>query len=279
MIEAEELEDLVLCGHSYGGQVITPVLDRQIDKFCAAIWLDAFVPQDGHSLMVGWSPERAQRIREQVATTGDGWKVDPMPPDYFGVMDPDDADWVTRRCVPQPIRTFFAAGALDWRMAIRAEKMYLLAEHHPNSNFNRFATPLSHEPDWDVRTISSGHDVMIDAPELLAELLPRIWLGQFRVIRCTEPRLRTGCIVERRFHRPVEILLYQPPPGLFRHVVAEIFEPFPPDGHMADLVLVDYLQSGDGIWVAHLIEAADHPRCDVKAAGFQHQRYDREAGE
>jgi hypothetical protein len=49
--------------------------------------------------------------------------------------------------------------------------MYLLAELHPNSSFDRFATPLSEQADWDVRSIPSGHDVMIDKPDLLAEIL------------------------------------------------------------------------------------------------------------
>ena len=91
VIDAEELTDIILCGHSYGGQVITPVLDQRIERFRAAVWLDAFVPTEGRSLMDGWPPERAQHIREQVATTGDGWKVDPMPPEYFGVMRDEDA--------------------------------------------------------------------------------------------------------------------------------------------------------------------------------------------
>ena len=171
VVEAEELEDAVLCGHSYGGQVITAVLDRQVEKFRAGIWLDAFVSQDGHSLMDGWPPERAQHIREQVSTTGDGWKIDPMPPDYFGVMDADDADWVVRRCVPQPIKTFSQPVHLTGAWQSVPKKMYLLAEHHPNSSFDRFATPLSQEADWDIRTVASGHDVMIDTPELLAEIL------------------------------------------------------------------------------------------------------------
>ena len=94
-----------------------------------------------------------------------------MPPDYFGVMDADDADWVIRRCVPQPIKTFSQPVHLTGAWRNVPKKMYLLAEHHPNSNFDRFATPLSQAPDWDVRTVASGHDVMIDTPELLAEIL------------------------------------------------------------------------------------------------------------
>ena len=171
VVEAEELEDIVLCGHSYGGQVITPVLDRAVEKFRAGVWLDAFIAEDGLSIMEGWPAERAQHVRDQVATAGEGWKIDPMPPDYFGVMDAEDAEWVTRRCVPQPIKTFSQAVHLTGAWKTVSKKMYLLAEHHPNSSFDRFATPLSQDPDWNVRTIAAGHDVMIDTPELLAEIL------------------------------------------------------------------------------------------------------------
>ena len=171
LIDMEEIEDAILCGHSYGGQVITPVLDRRIDKFRAAMWLDAFVPTDGHSLMDGWPPERIQHIREQVATSGDGWKIPPMPPEYFGVMDEDDAAWVIRRCVPQPLKTFSQPVHLTGAWESVPKKMYVLAELHPNSSFDRFSVPLSEKPDWDVRSVASGHDVMVDKPELLAELL------------------------------------------------------------------------------------------------------------
>lgn len=170
VIDNEELSDIVLCGHSYGGQVTTPVLDRRVNKFRAAIWLDAFVPTDGQSLMDGWPPERAQHIREQVATTGEGWKIEPMPPDYFGVMREEDADWVTRRCVSQPIKTFSQAVYLSGAWESVPTKMYLLAENHPNSSFDRFSIPLSKKPDWDVRVVAAGHDVMIDTPDLLAEI-------------------------------------------------------------------------------------------------------------
>tara|TARA_R110000787_G_scaffold163496_4_gene276675 strand:- start:342 stop:1052 length:711 start_codon:yes stop_codon:yes gene_type:complete len=171
VLDAEELEDVVLCGHSYGGMVITSVLDRRPEAFRAGVWLDAFVPEDGRSLLDGWPPERAQGIREQVATRGDGWKIAPMPPDYFGVMDEADADWVVRRCVPQPIRTFSQPAHLRGAWKAVPKKMYLLAELHPNSRFDRFSVPLSQQPDWDVRTIAAGHDVMIDAPEALADIL------------------------------------------------------------------------------------------------------------
>ena len=49
-IEMEEAQDIILCGHSYGGMVITGVADRMADRIKALVYLDAFIPQDGDSL-------------------------------------------------------------------------------------------------------------------------------------------------------------------------------------------------------------------------------------
>lgn len=171
VIRMEELNDIVLCGHSYGGQVITPVLDRYPHLFRAGIWLDAFIPENGQSIMDGWPKERVEKVLQQANTTGDGWKIEPLSPDYFGVIDPKDAAWVARRCVPQPIKTFSQAVSLTGAWKTVPKKLYLLAKNHPNSNFNRFSENLSRQADWDVRTIASGHDIMIDNPNLLAKIL------------------------------------------------------------------------------------------------------------
>ena len=43
-IEAEEIKDIILVGHSYGGMVITGLADRMADRIKALVYLDAFVP-------------------------------------------------------------------------------------------------------------------------------------------------------------------------------------------------------------------------------------------
>ena len=63
-IEAEELSDVILCGHSYGGMVITGVADRLPGRVKAMVYLDAFIPKHGDSLIglldVALPPEVAQ---------------------------------------------------------------------------------------------------------------------------------------------------------------------------------------------------------------------------
>lgn len=49
LIEWEQLENVVLMGHSYGGMVITGVADRVPERIKSLVYLDAFVPEDGES--------------------------------------------------------------------------------------------------------------------------------------------------------------------------------------------------------------------------------------
>ena len=82
VIKYEDLHDIVLIGHSYGGMVATGVADRASDRIARLIYLDAFVPKDGEALFDLVSPEARQTMRES-AKAGDGWRVrpNPTPPD------------------------------------------------------------------------------------------------------------------------------------------------------------------------------------------------------
>jgi len=51
VIKSKDLRDVVLLGHSYGGMVATGVADRARDRVSQLIYLDAFVPEDGQSLL------------------------------------------------------------------------------------------------------------------------------------------------------------------------------------------------------------------------------------
>lgn len=50
VLEAHDLRRVILVGHSYGGMVITGVMDRVPDRIKHVVFLDAAVPGDGQSL-------------------------------------------------------------------------------------------------------------------------------------------------------------------------------------------------------------------------------------
>jgi pimeloyl-ACP methyl ester carboxylesterase len=74
----EDLRDIVLVGHSYGGIVARHVADRLQDRVRSLVYLDAFVPEDGKSL-VDHLTDSGKRYREQALAQGNGWKVPPPP--------------------------------------------------------------------------------------------------------------------------------------------------------------------------------------------------------
>src|SRR5204863_3494924 len=106
VLEAEELRNVVLVGHSYAGMVITGVAGRVPNRIASLVYLDAFVPESGRSLLSYQAPERAEAIRSSAEGEGEGWRIPPFPPQRFGVTSARDVEWLQRRLVSQPRRTF-----------------------------------------------------------------------------------------------------------------------------------------------------------------------------
>ncbi len=171
LIEIEELENVILVGHSYGGMVITGAAERIAPKLSTLVYLDAFVPKDGESLTSILGPERAGQM---AANAGDGWKVPAPPPSYFGVKAQGDIDWITRCCTSQPLLTFMqpAQAKGEWQKVQR--KVYIRAEGHPGPTFAPFGEMAKTTPGWDYHAVACGHEVMIEMPGELADILLKL---------------------------------------------------------------------------------------------------------
>ena len=70
LLQMEDLRDVTLVGHSYGGMVITGASGRAVDRIKRLIYLDAFVPENGKCALDYVVPERAARMREEGGRTG-----------------------------------------------------------------------------------------------------------------------------------------------------------------------------------------------------------------
>jgi len=104
VIRYEDLRDVILIGHSYGGMVATGVADRAREAITQLLYLDAHLPGDGQSTFDLMSPERAESMREAARVHGEGWRLpsNAIPPD---TSEADQA-WAGPRRVPQPVKTF-----------------------------------------------------------------------------------------------------------------------------------------------------------------------------
>jgi len=172
LIRWEELSDVILCGHSYAGCVISGVADRIPERIHALIYLDAFVLEDGECLFDHVSKEQVQATHEQVKATGEGCKVAPIPAEVFRVND-RDAAWMDAQCTPQSLPCFEQRIKLTGGLArIRNATHVLATGFREGSPF-----PASHErakaKGWKTHTMACGHDVMLDLPNELTAFLLR----------------------------------------------------------------------------------------------------------
>jgi pimeloyl-ACP methyl ester carboxylesterase len=165
----EELADVVLCGHSYGGMVVTGVAAAVPEKIASLVYLDAFVPDAGQSLWDLTRDEVKQRGLAGVGRLG-GYALPPISAETFHV-NPADRAWVDAQCVPQPFAAFLEPAKTGARDLAVEKRTYIFAAGYQPTSFARFHEALRTDPAWTVKTVPCGHDVMIDEPDLLTEML------------------------------------------------------------------------------------------------------------
>jgi pimeloyl-ACP methyl ester carboxylesterase len=171
VIRWEELSEVVLCGHSYGGMVITGVADKVPEKILALVYLDAFVPKKGRSLMDFLPPDMQAGFADDVKNNGEGYLMSPIPAEVFKVNE-QDAAWVNQMCVKHPLECFEQRITLTGALARVPRRTYVLATNWgPPQPFIEIAKRLKHDPGWTVISLPCGHDLMLDMPKETAEQL------------------------------------------------------------------------------------------------------------
>ena len=168
VLKWEGLTDVVLCGHSYGGFVISGVAEAMASAIRSIVFLDAFVPRNGETVQDLTGPAVQDGIRSALQR-GD-LAIPPRPAEAFGVNAADRA-WVDRLCVGQPIGTFTDKIALTGARDQIARKSYIRAKSYANPGFDRAYDALKSDPAWRSYDVPCGHDVMVDAPDRLTEIL------------------------------------------------------------------------------------------------------------
>lgn len=170
LIECEGLNDVTLCGHSYGGMVVGGVADAIPDRVASLVYLDAMIPEHGKSLVdLVCTPEQVAQL---VNFTGDhgGWMLPPSPARFFNINPADEA-MVDALCTPQPLATFCERLELKGGHVAIPKKTYVLATNWEPNHHRVFHEQVKDDPGWNVVETPCGHCVMFDEPERLAEIL------------------------------------------------------------------------------------------------------------
>ncbi len=169
VIKYDDLRNVVLIGHSYGGMVATGVADRARERVARLIYLDAFVPEDGQALADFLPPQARQRQLDSVKA-GDGWRVtpNPVPPD----TSEEDSVWVAKFRMPQSVRCFQQPLRLNAKLTL--PRTYIQCMRYADQGpFGQFAKRARAES-WPLYELDASHSPNVTAPGVLMELLERI---------------------------------------------------------------------------------------------------------
>src|SRR5882724_7449875 len=175
VIQYEDLRDIVLIGHSYGGMVATGVADRVRGRIAQLIYLDAFAPRNGQSVFDLQPPEARERMRELARTSGEGWRLppNPMPPDTPAA----DVTWAAGRRMPHPIKAFEQSVRLDDKAPPPPRSYIYCRRIGPVDVFRQFLERAQRESGWRHFEIDASHNPHITMPQELMALLEKIVAG------------------------------------------------------------------------------------------------------
>ncbi len=167
VIEAEELLDAVLVGHSYAGIVITGVAQRSAARLRHLVYLDAVVPRAGESWSSGHSEETRSARRQTIAEHG---AMAPPDPAIFGLTGADAA-WVARRQTPHPGAVYDAKLEFDAERIAKLPRTFISCIAPQLATIDSSRARARSEPGWNFVELATGHDPMISAPEPLLRVL------------------------------------------------------------------------------------------------------------
>jgi len=166
VLKFEDLNGVNLIGHSYGGMVATGVADRARARIARLIFIDAFAPNDGDSVM-SILPESARAQRQ---ATADGMiPPGPMPPD----TPADDKAWAAPLRMPQPAKTFEQKLKLQGGALTLLRHYIYCGRNAPDDRFRQFYERAKREG-WGHDEIDASHNPHITCSVTLADMLSRI---------------------------------------------------------------------------------------------------------
>lgn len=171
VLEYEDLKNVVLVGHSYGGMVITGVAGKSAERISHLVYLDAFLPENGKALK-DYLPgnnsgnDQPQEKRE--------WKVPPRSTAVeFGVKEKEDIEWTEKRLGPQSAKTFVQAVTIENPIPDSIKKIYIqLTDDSPW--FVEAAEKARENGFVNIKYLGGGHDAMISYPVEITEIFNSI---------------------------------------------------------------------------------------------------------
>ena len=168
----EDVSEVVLVGHSYGGMVVTGVAAKEPHRLAQLVYFDAYLPLEGENEIALWPPDQKEKYRADLAS-GIRFRP-PIASSMLGITDPKMSKWVQERLTPHPYSTYEDPPTSSTPESASIPRTYIHCTLGPLSSWMEPFAARAHKLKWNVHTMAWNHDVMITHPNELAELLLRI---------------------------------------------------------------------------------------------------------
>lgn len=168
----EDLEDVVLVGHSYAGIVIPCVANEIPERIRLLVFLDALIVDHGMSAKeVYGSSDRASKLYDRAAKHPDGycpWAEEDLS--MWGISGHEHEDWTRQRLTAHPFRTMEGIVEFNNPVALQIPVVYIKCGTVTQEARQLYLDNRG----WQLYGLEAGHDAMITAPEELTKLLIQV---------------------------------------------------------------------------------------------------------
>jgi pimeloyl-ACP methyl ester carboxylesterase len=169
LVKWEDLKDICLVVHSYGGWPGSGALEHIHDRVSSIVWVDAFKPEDGQK-GTDYASGFSKKAMEKAIAAGTPGRKAP-PPSAFFVNEKDQA-WVASKLTDQPNGVATQPIKLTGARDKIAKKTYIRAPKYPQAAFDKALAECKADKTWQTFVNeNTGHDIMVDQPEWLANTI------------------------------------------------------------------------------------------------------------
>ena len=168
VLEYEDLNDVILVGHSYAGMVISGVAEKVAQRLSQLIYLDAYLPESGKSIN--------DYNNAKAAASPEVEKTNRLPiwgsPQIYGVTNKDDVTWMADRLGEQPYKTFTQSLQIKEDPGQHIRKTFIQLSEYPQ--FIEAAERAKGKGYGYYKLLSGGHDAMVSKPIELNNILLKL---------------------------------------------------------------------------------------------------------
>jgi pimeloyl-ACP methyl ester carboxylesterase len=168
-------ERAILVGHSYAGMILSGVAERYPTQVRRLVFLDAFIPEDGQSVLDILPAEIGAHFRDVARDQGDGWRLPGGEGqlDLWGLKAGEARDFVrarlcdfSLRCFEEPLRL-----PANRKASIPATFVASVGEEYPARRFFAPFAEKARASGWGVAELNTGHDCHVERPREVADIL------------------------------------------------------------------------------------------------------------